>query len=69
MELSSFDGGDDGEHSGVGLVEISKIFAFHDFISMGHHHLMHYNTFSIQSPPVVSGPSLLTRPSARLVLN
>ena len=30
IKFVSFDGGDDGEHNGVGLVDISKIFAMQD---------------------------------------
>ena len=30
MELGSFDGGEDGEYSGVGFVEISELFATQD---------------------------------------
>ena len=32
MKFGSFDGGKDGGHIGVGLVEISKLFAMHDAI-------------------------------------
>ena len=30
MELSSFNGGDNGEYNGAGFVEISKLFAAQD---------------------------------------
>ena len=36
MEFDLFDGGDDVEHNGIGLVEISKIFVMQDdFFSQG----------------------------------
>ncbi len=35
MEFGSLDGGENGEHSGVGRVEISKIFAMQDVFFFG----------------------------------
>ena len=38
VECGSFDGGDDGEHIGIDLVEISLIFATQTFFCIKHHH-------------------------------
>ena len=42
MKFGSFDGRDDGEHSGVGIVEISEIFVTLDVYSLEQSHLIEF---------------------------
>ena len=39
MECSLFDGGDDGEHTGIGFEELSKIFVTLDAFFLGRYRL------------------------------